>query len=1608
MLLAGFFNPAQSQTLKTDDDVPALAVCHDAEVFTVRIASGAAACPNGQLSFKMPAGIEYVVGSAKVAGVPVPESNTSVSGATINVNIPAGSSTNEILITYEARAKCDAARTGGKEVDYSLTGCGTTQTGKSNAINIEYAVLNVNVDPAISQGLIGDVIERTVTVSNTGNGSITGFTVAATYGAGLERVSGGETGDWTFDPATNEYRYSGILSSGSGAGFSTISFTEKVKILSCADLSSSYKAFYGCDTECAQNGRVASPTIAIDQNKRPVINVTVVTNPVITCLNEKYLHTWKIKNNGTAMASNVLLKIGTSTAGGSSYMVPGSFTVGGIGVSSIMSDPISAGDGGVFGTTGQNKNADIVIPTLAPGEELIITFEQYYAKPSPTADCSQIPSSFRTGNTFYEGEYTNLQGCDEDGNPPVHTLTRVGTKGELTYGSSGVNIGEIDIVSGEDYQADYRIDDWFVSKEGVEAGAYFEYKITLSPSLAGSFNANDIKFFNGVTYLQAGTDFLVSGSGNTYTVRINYGSGLWPTGQDLNFSGQGWRLHFPLSVTCPTNEAYYQVAGSLSKGGSCAQVIPFRCQTVSLNAHCGDPCAAGGLSNGLAKLQRVSLGYRDADNDARPDNGIQLTLDDDLSDLEVRSFVGGDTLLIKQEGRVIGGTANPTGKWVNGSFKVNFPSGLTSQEIVNSGQVVVTRGGVTYVISNIPVTKTGNDYTVSLDINGWGSGVTATPALPAGFAFEDGDEIVSSLRVRIQTLSASSGLKSFPTTYSLIHNGTPYICGGGYTATGYYGPLNLATGRTTDKAFNMTDCSSQFAGPAWTGSLEIMNRSTRNALFVNEFRQFAHLRKVRFDVPTGLTLTGYRVEVYRNALTTPITADRVLATPVSGAMHEIDMKEVLESLKGGTNGGDLDEGFLIQVRPVVTINCNALKEESVTATSVFDGTFRYNNQDYYNATNVETVVQRLLFNTDSGKMEINVSAKDVNTLSAEANWIVTVKNNSANRDFANVWLGKSGGAQSTDLVRVQKIVSLTDTTHVGAPLQQTGGVFQIGQVAKESTSYYLITAEFDHCGKGEVEIKSGADCNGYPATVAGAACSYNPIKLTYTPQQAELQTAIRKQPGGTTFPKLCEPFEYLVEVNNAGGEAKDLKLNVPLAALAGLEYEPGSVKVSGAYEDEELNPVMTPLADQGNIIVDGAGLHINVPEASLPKLGSGSRFYVSFMVVVKTCEFQSGHHLEITPDGKNFCGSAIDKENLETAESNRIILEGAPKDEPTINLVSTVDVEVNQTGDGFEALYNFTLKNQGNGIFEVPLTGTLAKSLDAGSFVYSFAIKLPAGWEIAGNPQDLVPLTVATFKGIDPQKGYLFDINETLPVGAEIKIENAKLVYTASDAASLDCAHDFGLIHEQIFTVFTPTSACVPPVNCETELLTTENNTALKLGTPTPPTGSLNQEFCATDLPTLGDIVLANESFLAWFESATSTTELPATTVLEDGKTYCVANRLLTGSVCISTRLAVTIKIDEAPVANAGPDQISYDSGTFTLQGNQPAAGQTGLWTIVSKTVDPVVIADPSLYNTTVTIPEGGQAELKWTVTNGLCSEEDSAIVSFDRLVDLYISKKSR
>ncbi|NER17477.1 PKD domain-containing protein [Spongiivirga citrea] len=113
---------------------------------------------------------------------------------------------------------------------------------------------------------------------------------------------------------------------------------------------------------------------------------------------------------------------------------------------------------------------------------------------------------------------------------------------------------------------------------------------------------------------------------------------------------------------------------------------------------------------------------------------------------------------------------------------------------------------------------------------------------------------------------------------------------------------------------------------------------------------------------------------------------------------------------------------------------------------------------------------------------------------------------------------------------------------------------------------------------------------------------------------------------------------------------------------------------------------------------------------------------------------------------------------------------------------------------------------------------------------------------------------------------------------------------------------------------------------------------------------------------------------------------------------WSVENSSINCGLPVTSTLDITTTTDVSPVAaEAGPDQCESSGTTIiTLAGNDPPAGQQGIWTVAPSAG--VTFADATQFDTTATVPTDGAYTFTWTIdfvtSNGCGTTSDDVEVT--------------
>jgi hypothetical protein len=175
---------------------------------------------------------------------------------------------------------------------------------------------------------------------------------------------------------------------------------------------------------------------------------------------------------------------------------------------------------------------------------------------------------------------------------------------------------------------------------------------------------------------------------------------------------------------------------------------------------------------------------------------------------------------------------------------------------------------------------------------------------------------------------------------------------------------------------------------------------------------------------------------------------------------------------------------------------------------------------------------------------------------------------------------------------------------------------------------------------------------------------------------------------------------------------------------------------------------------------------------------------------------------------------------------------------------------------------------------------------------------------------------------------------------------------------------------------------------------------------PAAPTAT-NPSICAGQTATIAASANAN-----WYTVPTGGVSIGqaqsyTTPTLNNNVTYYMEG---VAGPCVSTsRTAVTVTVNATPASNAGAsivDASTCGKNTVNVGGNALAAGQSGVWSVLSGTNANGIFSLPTAANTQFTGTYGGSYVLQWAVSNSStnCTGNDTMVVTFNQPSDAAVA----
>ncbi|MBO9637447.1 MAG: hypothetical protein J7576_04700 [Siphonobacter aquaeclarae] len=1301
-----------AQQIQSGSGAPAanFEVANGPRTFTVTVLGGTVS--SGSLTVTLPTGYSFDSGSATGSGS-LTVTQTSVSGNTASLDLSGipGTGSNASF-TFTARATCAAIGVSGNQASYVFTPSGgTAQPEKlSNAFNLVNAKINITLlaNAPATAGVVGDSYVRTFRINNNGFGSIDTVYVTDISGTGVEHVSHSVSSTnngatvtvdllSTTPSGTNTtYLYRFIVSStaqdnhlGQNEYFT---FTQNLKLASCNNLNTSLNAWYGSGpnpTPCLPQNDTQTTALAIDNAKQPNVQVSSVTPATPACRGVPVTQVIKVVNTGAATATNVRVRLyhtsdspATDARSQVGY-VPGSFqykigasgtyaTVPGGAASGVtMTNPVNYITPSCLNTTAPN-GLDLIIPTLAPGQEVYFQYDEL--------NCCYTECAGATINgSFAELQYANLCG------------SAINTSGVTTLRNSvfiSATLSEdfpTDMIQGTPYTFKWETVGADYPTSVYAVGSTVRYEITLAPGMV--YNGAPITMMTKDGTIA--TPASVTQTGNTLLISFVTGTG--------GFTAASAHLKGILSIPGITLDCSLRSAGAGStvttklfyKGVSCTgceeQVA---CLDHQVALHCPAPCDAGMANDNFTVIRR---------NYGAPDNANNGTANGaSLSGNVRRSWVSrGDTLDFTFYGTVAdaGSTLH---HFKYGYAKFTIPNSTATHFTALSATVKITdaTGSVTKVnLTNYPVTYTSSgsggsavvDYSIDKLLAAGVGGYTE-------FANTDKVTITVSLKV-----SNGIGAQLTPTIVSTdfylsdAANPTGSITADKWACDNFSGTYSLVgmTNYYSSRGFSGSECSAVYA-TGRAGYIVGNNVNTGGPggdFYTDEYRRLGVAGNYNITLPVGYTLESITFTYYRgtsNYGQASATITDPAPDAVSGQTYTYNMRK--QFVDQGGPWALPDEGFYVDFLATLRPSCESPTSGSVAFNmQILPGT---DLNETLPAANFTPTSNFNFITLTKSNLVVNANSPIQTVNGNTVTWEIQVANTQPGTS-PTVWMAENSG--STNGVTIQSIEPITafGGTVSGAALAAVGGIYQLGTYGQESR-YYRVTATFNNCGQDVLPLAVGYVCGNYPASVDAAACR-NVTNLTVIPTDANLQVSLIGQPA-PAYPDgtndLCGELEYTAEVKNpAQGTAYDLTFTVKKPA--GVAYIANSYQLSPTIQP--ATATFTPVGNDAMYVSETAtDITFTIPASVVANLPYNAGYTIRYRVRTVACDFVSGTKMTLQALGENGCGSAI---NGTAQQTQTIRIKGENPNPNVYTITSSVSGPV--TCSSSPITYTFSAKNEG-------------------------------------------------------------------------------------------------------------------------------------------------------------------------------------------------------------------------------------------------------------------------------------------------------------------------
>lgn len=1245
-----FYCLGQGNTISITSTVPTqITVCGEAKTFTVSIYNPSPfPVTNDTLKINMPMGISYQAGS--VSGTGVSEVNISNPNKPVFLLPPVASLAPTLTISFMAKANCDIISyiAGGGVIEntiavsYSANG----QQSTDNATTLTYAVKQpvlaiTNITNQSFSGTLGNTFTRCITITNSGLGELSQFSVTDVHGSGVA-VTAVNGGNWSNSGTTETITFGAAHFSSVGNNNSyfdpgeSITFCETVQINGCAGVASDFTASWGCNNQMCQSSTLGANVVF--PNLIPNVEITPVSPDMNACLGtgNASLQKLMIVNSGLGQATNIRLDIFQTNNGAlynnnlGSYIDVSSITTQLGNAAPLPLTPDSTKATSPLGCMPANPvgRMYLTIPVLNAGDTLYLSWNTYSCCYN---SCTSTGQSYFNG-WAYQGQYSNIcQGVYIIATAWGRVHSQVFATMESYYSSSVLD-------SGQTGYFNFRFTSYgFQQPYPGDTSAHWKLVFTIPPCLINP-DLRIINFDNTNTWLPAS----VTVSGNTITAIFSEETPPF----DLNSA----QIKLNLFLDCNG------CTGGESAVDLKLYYVPSTSCSCEVNVACGNSpvtilCAPGmstppepseiacpqGMMFRYYTFKRSSFGL--PDNEANGGDGIP-DIGGTLNQSQIKTSIAmfGDTITNSFHGKVRTSIAHPSWQYCYASSE--FSSG-NLLSYVNSDLYIYRNGNLIVTCNNFTptITNSGTSRTFSFDLST--PTLISSGCMSSGFLYSSNDSVIFVHRYKItqNTMGAIVTCNSFNNFYvSDIPNPTSgndmYQCDGiprWIYITGYKFETkenNYYTVRSCDTAV----ISQQYLlsiGPC-------CNNYDGGNLFMYEYRNWAHIDTLKARIPSGYSYVSAQFTELRTAgYGTNASSGAVPLSPLNPNSDTLIFP--VHPLYQGYGGGIplSDDGFsgTLEIKLIPSCQTTPALSQGVKYDCQFNPT------NYLTGTGsqppfISTTADYLIYDAPALFMQAVLSS--TNAPDSVAVWDITLTNTSNTSNAENTWLS----ASSVNGVSVIEVIDM-DSSNTIIP---TGNFYHLGTTPTATVRHFRIKALYTSCSSDSVLLYSGWDCSGdYPTDITSYPCTPQKITLTENPLLPAVDMIISSPLGNI---QLCDTVTYTVEgINLQLGTLYNPLFTILLPI--GTSIVPGSSSLLYP-KDSVFVPIPDPLFQSGttwqwNLADINSLIGINGLKGSLDT--TLNSFKIKFRLVTN-CNMIAGNGLHFKFTGNAACGLTISNETV--------------------------------------------------------------------------------------------------------------------------------------------------------------------------------------------------------------------------------------------------------------------------------------------------------------------------------------------------------------------------